>query len=87
MIDYEPRSWRSHFFDVRGTMLREILYRVMFCAVAAVVTVVLRRLGHTPHLPDAPHLFVGPPSRCCSSSAPTPRTIATGRVESCGDRS
>ena len=60
MIDYEPRRWRSHFFDVRGTMLREILYRVMFCAVAAVVAVVLRRLGHTPHLPDEPHLFVGP---------------------------
>jgi putative membrane protein len=40
VIQYDPHKWRTHFFDVRGSMVRVIFYRVLFCvAVAAVVTV------------------------------------------------
>ena len=28
MIDYDPHSWRSHLFDIRGSMAKEILVRV-----------------------------------------------------------
>ncbi len=35
MIDYDPHNWRTHFLDVRGSMLRVIGYRVLFCIVVA----------------------------------------------------
>lgn len=39
MIDYDPHKWRTHFFDIRGSMVRVIIYRVLFCTmVAAVIT-------------------------------------------------
>ena len=28
MIDYDPHDWRSHLFDIKGSMLREIRLRV-----------------------------------------------------------
>jgi putative membrane protein len=29
MIDYDPHDWRSHLFDIKGSMLREIRLRVL----------------------------------------------------------
>ena len=29
MIHYDPHHWRSHFFDIRGSMLREIFSRFL----------------------------------------------------------
>jgi len=41
MIDYDPHDWRSHLLDIHGSMLREILWRVLSCVLwAAVVTIV-----------------------------------------------
>lgn len=39
MIEYDPHKWWDHFFDVRGSLLREISGRVSLCALwtAAVV--------------------------------------------------
>ena len=40
MIEYDPHDWRSHLLDVKGSMLREILWRVLSCVLwSAVVTV------------------------------------------------
>ncbi len=39
MIDYDPHKWFAHFFDIRGSMVRVIVYRVLLCvAIAAVIT-------------------------------------------------
>ena len=39
MIDYDPHKWFAHFFDIRGSMVRVIAYRVLLCvAIAAVIT-------------------------------------------------
>lgn len=47
MVDYDAHSWREHLLDIRGSMVREILYRVLSCVLfAAVVVYVDRR-----HLP------------------------------------
>ncbi|MFO0760071.1 MAG: bestrophin family ion channel [Byssovorax sp.] len=35
MIDYDPHKWRAHFFDVRGSMVRVIGYRLIPCLVVA----------------------------------------------------
>jgi len=39
MIQYDPHRWLDHFFDVKGSMVREILGRVALCVLwsAAVV--------------------------------------------------
>jgi ion channel-forming bestrophin family protein len=37
MIEYDPHHWRDHFFDVRGSMLREICGRVLSTVAWAVV--------------------------------------------------
>ncbi len=39
MISYDPHKWLSHFFDIRGSMFREIIVRVLLCVAwsAAVV--------------------------------------------------
>ncbi len=40
MIEYDPHDWRSHLLDLHGSMLREILWRVLSCVLwSAVVTV------------------------------------------------
>lgn len=40
MINYNPHDWRSHLLDIRGSMLPEIIGRVLSCvAWAAVVTI------------------------------------------------
>lgn len=35
MINYNPHEWRSHLFDIRGSMLPEIIGRVTTCVVWA----------------------------------------------------
>ena len=39
MIQYDPHSWGSHLFDIRGTMVREIIWRVATCVAWAVFVV------------------------------------------------
>lgn len=41
MIDYDPHDWDSHLFDIRGSMVREILGRVMTCVAWSAVVVLL----------------------------------------------
>ena len=33
MIQYDPHHWRSHLFDIKGSMLREIFARIAICVV------------------------------------------------------
>lgn len=33
MIRYDPHKWFDHFFDIRGTLLIEIFFRVLLCVV------------------------------------------------------
>lgn len=39
MIQYDPHHWRSHLFDIRGSMLREIFARVTICVVWSILVV------------------------------------------------
>ena len=39
MIQYDPHRWLDHFFDIRGTLVKEIGLRVTFCTVWAIVVV------------------------------------------------
>ena len=41
MIDYDPHRWRSHLLDIDGSMVREILWRVLACVAWSVVVVAI----------------------------------------------
>jgi len=41
MIDYDPHSWRSHLFDIRGSMAREIAVRVTLFTLWSAAVVLL----------------------------------------------
>jgi putative membrane protein len=59
MIDYDPHNWRSHLFDVRGSMVREIFGRVTLCvawsAAVAAFDVYVREV----HIPSIVHMVLG----------------------------
>jgi putative membrane protein len=49
MIQYDPHRWLDHLFDIRGTLVREIGWRVGLCVLWAVLVVLwhynVRHLG------------------------------------------
>ena len=50
MIQYDPHHWRSHLFDIRGSMVREIFARVAICVVWSLIVVSWHKAGMS-HLP------------------------------------
>jgi ion channel-forming bestrophin family protein len=60
MIEYDPRRWREHFFDLRGSVVREIGWRVAGVAVFALVAAALELRGYKLSISDRGHLVVGP---------------------------
>lgn len=64
MIDYNPQIWTSHLFDVRGSMVRDIIYRVAICVVWAVVVVAVHAYAAKPAgvslaIPETAHVLIG----------------------------
>lgn len=59
MIDYDPHGWSAHFFDLRGSMLRQISYRVSLCALVAVVVTGLHAAGVSVAISDKAHMLIG----------------------------
>lgn len=39
MIQYDPHHWRSHLFDIKGSMLREIFARIAICVAWSAIVV------------------------------------------------
>jgi putative membrane protein len=60
LIDYDPTHWRSHFFDIKGSMVREIAYRVGLCALVAAGVAVAYHYHADVAISDKPHSLVGP---------------------------
>ena len=93
MIDYDPHSWRSHLFDIRGSMAREIIVRVTLFTLWSVVVVLiynfLVRQGvmerWSPH--HSVHGLVGTALGLLLVFAPIRLTIDFGKDESCGEAS
>lgn len=44
MISYDPHDWRSHLFDVKGSVIREIAGRVLACGLWAAIVVWVFRM-------------------------------------------
>lgn len=61
MIQYDPHRWLDHFFDIRGTLVREISLRVGLCVVWSAIIVVVHKLFYPLGVPGLLHSLVGVP--------------------------
>ncbi|MCC7419488.1 MAG: bestrophin family protein [Planctomycetaceae bacterium] len=63
MIDYDPHRWSSHLFDIRGSMFKEIIGRVISCVIWSILVVVvhnrLQPHGISLAIPETAHSLVG----------------------------
>ncbi len=59
MIQYDPHRWFDHFFDVRGSLLREISGRVSLCAIWTVGVVAVHFHWFPVAIPPLLHTLVG----------------------------
>jgi ion channel-forming bestrophin family protein len=59
MIDYDPHRWMDHFFDLKGSMVREIVGRLLIFTVWAVGVVAFHRYIYPVGIPSTVHGLVG----------------------------
>ena len=67
MIDYDPHDWRSHLFDIKGSMLQQISSRILAAVVwSAIVTAgyeywhySIKFADRLPLLPLTVHMLIG----------------------------
>ncbi len=59
MIDYDPHSWYSHFFDYRGSLLPEIVGRMSLCILWSAFVVLLHEWYPIVGVPATAHAISG----------------------------
>ncbi|HYZ85278.1 MAG TPA: bestrophin family ion channel [Bryobacteraceae bacterium] len=59
MIDYNPHHWWDHFFDIRGSMVREITVRVLTCVAWSGLVVWFHTHVRAVAMPVTVHSLVG----------------------------
>ncbi len=59
MIHYDPHKWMDHFFDIRGSLVREISTRVAVCLVWTTAVVVIHFHVRPLAIPSLLHSLVG----------------------------
>lgn len=59
MIHYDPHKWLDHFFDIRGSLVREISGRVSLCGVWTVAVVAVHHYVMPIAIPSLLHTLVG----------------------------
>jgi putative membrane protein len=59
MIEYDAHSWRDHLLDIRGSMVREIIYRVLSCVIFSVGVVYIDRCHVRLGISEKAHGLVG----------------------------
>ena len=59
MIEYDAHRWRDHFLDLRGSMVRDILYRIFSCVLFAIVVTFIDRWYHPIGISERAHTMIG----------------------------
>lgn len=59
MIHYDPHKWFDHFFDVRGSLVKEISGRVLLCVAWSAAVVLFHQKVHPVGIPSLLHTLVG----------------------------
>lgn len=59
MIQYDPHNWIDHFFDIKGSLVREITGRVLLCTVWSAFIVYLHLHQREIGIPSLIHSVIG----------------------------
>jgi ion channel-forming bestrophin family protein len=59
MIQYDPHKWTDHFFDIRGSLVREISGRVALCVAWAAAVVAFHKHVLPVGMPSTLHTLMG----------------------------
>jgi ion channel-forming bestrophin family protein len=59
MIDYDPHVWRHHLFDLKGSMLKQIIYRVLLVVGWSAGVVYIEKYLYKIDIPTTVHMLVG----------------------------
>jgi ion channel-forming bestrophin family protein len=59
LISYDPHRWKKHFFDVRGSMVREIIGRVLLCVGWSAAVVAFDKYVYDVNISSLLHSLVG----------------------------
>jgi ion channel-forming bestrophin family protein len=59
LIQYDPHNWFDHFFDIHGSLVKEIGGRVLLCVAWSVVVVLIHRHVVAVGIPSLLHTLVG----------------------------
>lgn len=59
MIDYDAHEWFSHFFDVKGSMVVDILVRILMAMFAASLVALAHEYGWHIAIPATAHSLIG----------------------------
>ncbi len=59
MITYDPHKWLDHFFDVRGSLVKEISGRVLACVLWSAAVVCFDKYYLNVHISSVLHTLVG----------------------------
>jgi putative membrane protein len=59
MVQYDAHSWLEHLLDIKGSMVREIVWRVMSCVAWSAGVVAFDRYVHPLRVPTTMHSLVG----------------------------
>jgi putative membrane protein len=59
LIEYDPHDWFGHFWDLRGSMVREIIGRVVSSVLWAALVVAVFRYGAKVGIPSTAHNLTG----------------------------
>lgn len=59
MVNYDPHTWLDHFFDLRGSLVREIIGRVLLVSVWSAGVVWFHIHVHAVDVPVTVHTLIG----------------------------
>jgi ion channel-forming bestrophin family protein len=59
MIHYDPHKWLDHFFDIKGSLVREISWRVTACLIWTTTVVAIHYYVRPIAIPSLLHSLVG----------------------------
>lgn len=59
MIQYDPHNWIDHFFDIKGSLVREITGRVLLCTIWSAFVVYLHLHQREVGIPSLIHSVIG----------------------------
>ena len=59
MIDYNAHNWRSHLLDIKGSMVRQIISRVLSCTVWSAIVVYIHEKQFPLAFSERAHVLIG----------------------------